>query len=303
VEYERFVRYVAEELEMEISRRIPLYILDHPRNYCPSPLGCTKPDGTAFALPATTYHELAHAVACEIRVNGAPALGEGLAVSFEVTANDSMADPRSFLTLARAEFNPNYDEAGHFVRWLLEEFGPAAFKSIYRRAPMRAGEEVAVALEDTLGMSLDSLSEDYLAHAPKNWLPHRQCADLAVLPSNGSSWVFETRFDCEDESTLGPYERLETLWVQMIGAESMYQSFLIDVQTPGTHHVETSGLRGIFFEKCMESGDQAWNQNVEFFSIVNYGTLELDSAGLWRIDVLVDHGPATDVSLMIAPEG
>lgn len=114
--------------------------------------------------------------------------------------------------------------------------------------------------------------------------------------------MIDTRFDCDEASTLGPNQRGSALEVAIFGADKMYQSFELEVETAGSYLLERSNLETVRFEKCMDGPTDAWQQVPVFFTLQGTSVVELDP-GRWRIDVLVDHGPATDVLVTIVPPG
>jgi hypothetical protein len=306
IDYERHVQYVANQLGIEIQRRIPVYAMRWASEYCTGNAACATRDGVVFATPATAYHELAHGVSCEIRTGGPSILAEGLAVSFEPRDNTSLGVPQEFSEIHRSEFGYYYLRAGHFVRWLAEQLGPDAFAALYRTASYDGG--VWTAMASAYG---SSLAIDYAAESPAMWIPHRQCADMPLLePEADGGWVFEARFDCDDEATLGPYEKTDMS--EANGNIDMFQSFLIDVPEPGTYRLESShgNALTIYYERCLDE-HPATEQEIKeerrqgsvFFTLFDdYGLEEFEHAGLWRIDVLHDYGPPVDVWLTMTPE-
>ncbi|NJK33006.1 MAG: hypothetical protein HC927_11670 [Deltaproteobacteria bacterium] len=304
VDYERFAQYVAAELDIEIQRRVPVYAMRSVSGYCSASGGCATKDGVVFAKELSAYHELAHGVACEVRT-GAPALlAEGLARSLEPFANDQKGDPTQLSETRSKDFGPYYYHAGHFVRWLLEQLGPDAFKSIYRSATYEDG--VWSAIETVYGAAL---APDYAAEAPLMWIPHRQCADMPLLEPGAEGWTFAARLDCDDEATLGPYEKT-TRNLSNSNTE-MYQSFLIDVPEPGKYRMERSdSLVHVRYERCLDEHpaseaaiDAEWVKKSPFFTFIDdYSIVEFEHAGLWRIDVLHEYGTPVDIWLTIVPE-
>ena len=300
VEYERFVTYVAEQLDMDIQRRIPVYAMHSTAGYCSNSGACVTPQGTVYALPFAAYHELTHGVACELRSGAPPLLAEGLAESLEPEPYEgSMVPPEDFAEVPISEFNVYYADAGHFVRFLLENDSPEVFKQLYRTANRTDG--VWQAVEAAYG---ESIGEEYVSGAPQRWLRHRQCADLPLLEREGEGWQFAATFDCDDPQTLGPYERTQP---QFIEVDQMYQSFLIEIEEAGTYRIDRSGApASIRFERCAEdhlySDDDKddWAKSGVYFTGQGYGLSELHP-GVWRFDVLVDHGPAVEVGVTIAP--
>lgn len=300
VEYERWVSYVAEQLDMDIQRRIPVYAMQSTTGYCSNPGACVTPQGTVYALPFAAYHELTHGVACEIRSGAPPLLAEGLAESFEPEPYEgSGVHPEDFAEVHISEFNVHYADAAHFVRFLLENDSPEVFKQLYRTASRADG--VWQAVEAAYG---ESIGEEYLGGAPQRWLRHRQCADLPRIEREGESWHFEASFDCGDPQTLGPYERTDP---QSVEVGRMYQSFLIEIDEPGTYRIDRSGAPvQVLFERCAEDhlyGDEDkddWTRSGVYFTGQGYGLNELHP-GSWRFNVLVEHGPAVEVAVTISP--
>lgn len=304
VDYERHVQYVAVELGIEIQRRIPVYAMSLADAYCSNSTACVTGDGLVFAAQGSAYHELAHGVACEIRT-GAPAiLAEGLAVMFEPTPNDWLGTPQAFADIHIDEFSIYYSLAGHFVRWLAAELGAEDFAELYRTANYDGG--LWPDLEAAYGPSLAS---DYPMQTPFMWIPHRQCADMPLLEASADgSWLFEARFDCEDESTLGPYEKTNSENANT--STQMYQSFLIDIPEPGTYRMERSDGVWVYYQRCLDEhpttvqeAKDAWVYQSVFFTLLDgYSLIEFEFAGIWRIDVRHEYGPPVDVWLTITPE-
>ncbi|MFV8750048.1 hypothetical protein ACNOYE_05830 [Nannocystaceae bacterium ST9] len=202
------------------------------------------------------------------------------------------------------EFSPYYDRAGHFTRWLAEQLGPEEFAALYRTATYDEG--VWSAMESAYGASL---ATDYASQSPAMWIQHRQCADMPLLePRAEGGWVFEAKFDCEDEATLGPYEK--TNQNEANGSTDMYQSFLIDMPEPGTYRLERSEGLVIWYERCLaenpateqEALDERVRQPVFFTLVDDYSIVDFEHSGVWRVDVLHEHGPPVDVWFTIVPE-
>ncbi len=305
-DYERFVTYVATQMGIDVERRISMFIDGQISDCPPFSLGCTGTDGVILTMPYATYHELGHATICQIRNTTPPFLAEGFAVSFEQYGLDSMDNPSEFAEIRQAHFGMYYERAGHFVRWLQEQLGPEAFLDLYTTATYSGG--VWAAVENAYGTMAEA---DYHATAPAMWVPHRQCADLPILEPNGEQWLFESTFDCSSTSTLGPYERVSHSSASY-ERTSMYQSFLFDMQTQGTYRFvrppwPEEDWTWVNVERCLDEHpateqeiEEQWVQDLVWFvPMVNAGTQEFEHAGLWRIDVLREHGPPADVWLTI----
>lgn len=302
LDYERFVSYMSEQTDVDVQRRIPVYVGEW--NAGCSSTNCTLPDGVVFTSAYAAHHELGHAVVCEKRVGAPHLLAEGLAVSFEPMPNHSPGNPTAFSEVRR-NFR-EYPAAGHFVRWLHEALGPEAFMDLYTTADYETG--IWSAIEAAYGTFAEA---DYHATAPALWVPHRQCADLPILEPNGDLWRFEATLDCDDLSTRGPYERVEHS-VAHLERTSMYQSFLIDIETPGTYRFEhpnwlVEGFTDVRLQRCLDEHpateqeiDDEWVDDSVWFVLTEHvGTFEFEHAGLWRVDVLHEHGPPKDVWVTI----
>jgi hypothetical protein len=304
LEFERFVSYVSERLGIVIQRRIPFYFADFVDEWCPpTARACANYDGKVFAAPRSTYHELVHGVACEARADTPHILAEGLAVSFEPHDNSSRSDPLEFSEV-EGKFSLYYSSAGHFVRWLYEQLGGVAFMDLYVHAEYESG--VWVAIEDAYGTLAES---DYLQQSPALWVPHRQCADLPLLEPTGDTWIFESRFDCDDPSTMGPYERQNNF----LDDDNMYQSFLIEIEEPGVYVFErpdwTDGGTAVYLERCLDEHpaseqeiEDEWAEHSVWFNFQDVGLEKFEHAGLWRVDVVREHGPPVDVWVTIVPQ-
>ncbi|WP_106393087.1 hypothetical protein [Enhygromyxa salina] len=299
IDQERFVHYVAEELDVELGRRIPVYVFGNVEGYCPeTAAACVTRDGVVFTSPRAAAHELAHAVSCEWRSGSAPAFSEGLAVSFELEPSESLRDPREFVTAGVAA-DVDYPGAGHFVRWLIEFHGLAAFRELFLTSPRGGGGGVLDVLEAVYGQDAESLFAEYEASAPHLWVPHRQCADLELLEPSAGTWQFDATFDCEDPSTLGPWVRDFFSY-----ADSMYQSFLIEIDTPGTYTFERGMDTELWVERCLDEtglseaeADSLWRK--EPVSPIP-GVMDIDlDPGTYRVDVLRKYGPPHQVTLQI----
>ncbi|PRQ05691.1 hypothetical protein ENSA7_44240 [Enhygromyxa salina] len=305
-DYQRFVTFVADELATDIQRRIPLYAVQGGSKWCPGVGhgGCVYTDGVVFAQPGVTYHELTHAVACEVRSGVPKMLNEGLAVAYEPVPNSIHGEPTLFSEVD-GKFYEYYSLAGHFVRWLHDQLGPDAFRELYRAANYDSG--VWNAIEAAYGTSAEA---DYIAGAPELWVPHRQCADLPLLEPDGDTWNYAARLDCLEPATFGPYERWHPSASTTWGPTSMYQSFLIDIETPGIYQLERPDFdASIHVERCLDEHpttvdeiDTEWVRDSVWFNFQNIALVEFEHTGLWRVDVLYPHGPPVDVWLTIAPD-
>jgi hypothetical protein len=310
-DWERFYRYVANKLDITPTQRVPVYLLRVPREeHCgPKPrLGCIKRDGVVFSNYRAIYHELVHAVACEWRQSGTKFLVEGLATAFEPGPLSYRLHPSEFVTQSPDEFG-DYGAAAHFVRWLLEIAGPDTLRRAYQRAPSRGGPGVLGVLGAFYG-DVDELFADYEEHAPDLWAPHRVCDDLPVLePSGVDTWRFESWFDCDDRSTMGPWTWVYGPTADQFAHREMYQSFLIEIETPQTYRFQrmAEDYTGLRMWRCLddlglskqEVADR-WIEDILITDAQDGTPIELD-AGVYRVDVLRMHAPPHLVTVDVFP--
>jgi hypothetical protein len=305
-EYERFFVYMGFEFGVELPERVQVFFLENVGDHCPEgAAGCLTVDGVVFARVGNVAHEIAHATTCEWRGSTTPYLSEGLAESFEVTPSTNMGDPREFVT-ARSPSDIDYDEAGHFVRWLIEDGGADPFLELFLTSPLSGGDGVYDALAAAYTEDAEALFADYEATAPFMWIPHRQCADLEILEPQAGVWQFEAVFDCNDPSTLGPYERAgDDTHFDAFAPTSMYQSFLLEIDATGLYRFEREIETSVWIERCIEQtalseaeAEQLWRREPLVPGLQGLTDVELQ-AGTYRVDVQRQYAEPHPVSLRI----
>jgi hypothetical protein len=303
-EYERFYQYVADELSIHLTQRVPVFMMSHGGRCPPASAGCRTPDGVVFTKPGATWHELVHAASCEWRYSSVSALVEGLAVALEPRLLTAKADPAELFDTDR-DSKFAYDHAGHFTRWLLDEYGVEAFRQAYVASPLSGGEKVLEVLAEVYDQDADTLFADYLASAPYLWVPHRQCDDAPRLPPSDGGWTFEAIFDCDDPATFGPWERRGGE-LYSAADTSMYQSFLIDIETAGPYVFERDEYEtGVFIERCLDQthlseheAATVWRKHGLVPTLQGTTEVELEPS-TYRIDVLREFAAPHPVSLRI----
>lgn len=308
LEYERFYSEVGDILELELDARVPLYLPNNLSEYCPDGApGCRSLDGLVYVSPGTVRHELAHAATCEWRSRSAHAITEGVAVAFEPTPLAALADPDSFVTDDRDD-PVDYDKAGHFARWLLEEYGPQAMRTLYRAAPLEGGDGVLSAVSEAFGAPYESIAATYLSDAPAMWIPFRQCDDLATLEPIEGTWSIHTELDCDSPMTSGPWERDGYGALAFnVGHSMMYRSYALEIPDTATYQFQRQDWEtGIWLERCIdESGlsaseaESLWMSGITLSDL--HGSTEIElTPGTYRLDVLRPRGPAQTVAVEIS---
>lgn len=180
----------------------------------------------------STYHELAHTVACEIRTDSLPSLAEGLAVMFEPSPlfhdnqNGTIVRLEEYIA-APYPLDGYYDDAGHFVRWLYEIHGEALADLYVEVGEGSMYSTVSPAFEGLSDSTFEQLEAAYDSHAPHTWVPFRQCEDTVEVelePDGSLAWSGEV--NCDDALTLGPYP--VTLGIINAG-DVMYRSIAFEI--------------------------------------------------------------------------
>jgi hypothetical protein len=309
--FEHHVEFLGEQLGLEPRSNIPVYLWEGRPELCAAKFGsCVLSGGVVMATPGNIHHELNHAVACELRTGTSAVFTEGLAVMFDPTATMGIFGDDDHLPDMLKDWDSRYyDNAGHFSRWLLERDGADTFAALYREA---VGYESAIAsLEDLYGSSLAELEAEYLASAPREWVPFRQCADIPhVDRSDDGVWRYSGFMDCEDESTMGPYERpleASVAGVHVKAWDLMYQSFTFTVEEEVLLDYDLQGeIVRVDFERCGDAhprGDEdQWGDHFSVAPKTPQGHVIFSfSPGTWRADVLSLHGPPSPVGVSFQP--
>ncbi len=313
-ELERHVVFVADMLGIEPRQHIPLYLsADWPEEACKRSFvgGCSTRDGVTFSSPTATYHELVHAVACQLRMVQVPALSEGLAESFDPRLNYITGEERDLRAAIEAdstEFGGElYSVAVHFVRWLIETRGGESFARLYHVAPAGYsysskfdGDDIIAAIETVYETDFEDLEREFWQTAPGYaWAPYRMCADVPHVDRDANGeWRYSSIIDCDSEDTYGPYERLDSAARPVYNfALLMHQSFTIEVPEDGWYALEYEGADEINLERCStETADTEDEARKLFDTAVAIGPWNNDVklvAGTWRLDVVrYDMSPA-----------
>ncbi len=303
-EMERHVVFVADVLGVEPREHIPLYMsADWPIEACKRAGvgGCATRDGVTFSSPTATYHELVHAVACQIRMVQVPALSEGLAETFIPSFSNAIDEPpdlRAALVADSREFGrEGYSLAIHFVQWLIETRGGETFAELYRISPAGYSysaetdrEGIIAAIETVYQTDFDDLEREFWETAPGYaWAPYRMCADIPhVDRDENGEWHYASIIDCDNEDTYGPYERLDSSWGASFNfGRLMHQSFTIDVPESGRYLLEYEGADEIKLERCgTETADTEDEALMVFDTALALGPwnneVELRMSGTWR---------------------
>lgn len=317
LEYEHHVVFIAGQLGIDDLRsHIPIYLYADSPGACEGgSQGCTKLDGVAHARVDAAHHELAHAVACELKVYATPALAEGLAVMFEPKPVRPFAPPEPPVKIVDwiaqpYPFREYYDEAGHFSRWWLEQRGSGALAELYSSAwndldNLDIGVLIAE-LAKAYGTSTDELELAYSQTAPHMWIPLRQCDALEhVEPQSDGSWIWSGVMDCDADDTFGPYPRRDVFVTTGFNiAKVMYHSFTFEVPMETMYEIEMKNVRAAKLERCAERHPQD-AEDADLLlaesgavgeNLIHTVTL---SRGIWRANLINEYASPTTVEVTI----
>lgn len=194
--------------------------------------GHLRSDGAAaYARIAPLDHEIVHLARAGIDFSY-PLIEEGAAEYWGDDADIRGPLHGNVLDIAErgADFPfPLYPRAGHFVAYLVDVHGEAAFGELSVRTSFESSlETFREVVRDVYGQELEALVEDYEASYPEcPQIEYRagfgECAFTparAICDENGSV-VVRRRFSCGDDDVLGP--RLGRQWA----------TIPIEVDSPG----------------------------------------------------------------------
>lgn len=308
VELEKHAQFIAETVGVELRNHIPLvFTEDSPESCSGTPDGCTKPDGAAFGIPEAMRHELGHAVACQLHVyRGARTVEEGFAVMFDPAHRTNRSDNYVLEKALESELG-SYNYGGHFMRWLYETEGGEAVGEFYRR---HTTDTVVAVIEDMLGAPVEAIDEEFMATSPYQYVPFHYCGmDLPhIEPDADGVWRFDSIFDCDDESTMGPYLWDSSSYTAEEVSTWMYQSFTVDIDESNISlgYDVSDDIRFAWMWRCPEEHPNdpepelnPWEGGIiEPISELGAKSVPLVyNGGRYRIDVIRKHGPAVATSL------
>lgn len=206
--------------------------------------GCYSPRrGQIFTRFIPHKHEIVHAVSDRIGLGSHEFLEEGLAELFGdpmpwasmPQADVGIRDGLAFTGLRQDFPTEFYGRAGHFMRFLFDEFGAATTLELMRA--IEAGESIesmSADFEAVLGVSFEEVEARYdQVPACDQWryrVPLMECLAPPMGEKRGVRYVYSS-LDCADEDVLGPSHRdvvhttrtldittaSETYWLQVKG--------------------------------------------------------------------------------------
>lgn len=215
---DEFVGIIQERAQVDSDERTLYYLAPDgwDSEWCSGRgLGCSL-GNVAFGRVVPLEHELVHATLDGAVGDGDRVLGEGIAEAwgsflsktppFEGDISEMLRDPSGRL---ETRF---YPRAGHFVSFLLEEFGTAAVLNVMAMTPIDATEQqLDSAFFSVFGMDIDGIVSAYAeypecrskAYSEAVWA----CTTLPSLGTIDTSRELEVdirvTLDCSDDVTIG----------------------------------------------------------------------------------------------------
>ncbi|MEM9458028.1 MAG: hypothetical protein AAGF11_27880 [Myxococcota bacterium] len=179
-------------------------------------LGCYN-DGEAHALWQAQEHEIVHAVAAPLGTPE-PLWNEGIAEALSSRTQEGQEDVVSLVGL---EDSPqvDYSTAGHFVRWLLEEYGQEGVRALARGS----------SFEHAYGMELADASVDHKASAPWSYPHWTPCRGERLEATSENGWAHELHVNCDDPWSSAEYQSGPTVFRTT------------DIEEPGTYRALFTG--------------------------------------------------------------
>ncbi|MEM9459663.1 MAG: hypothetical protein AAGF11_36130 [Myxococcota bacterium] len=217
---EETIAHVEQSLDVKVEVPIEIAIWNRYANvadHCgEGPSGCYT-NGEIHTLWQALEHEIVHAVAAPLG-RPEPLWTEGIAeaLSNRTRVGHETVDAQLGLEDSR---QVNYSTAGHFTRWLLEEYGVDGLRALARER----------SFEDAYGLNLTDTIADYEARAPWSYPHWNPCRGQALDASPANVWVDDIAVDCA-----APW------------SSTMYNSGptvvrTLDIEQPGTYRLFITG--------------------------------------------------------------
>ena len=183
------------------------------------PAGACTASGVPWTRNLPDMHEATHAVSYVSRGRSCPSLlEEGVAVYFGAPGFHSISDPTSgeyvigvedLLTAAPLAYG-DYERAGNFASFLVEEYGPEAIASLCEKIPFyNTLDDWQTAVPEVMDIELPELLAAYEQYPRCFGQQYRarwwECAgEPHVTVDPNVEVVFEIEMDCADEGMIGP---------------------------------------------------------------------------------------------------
>jgi hypothetical protein len=210
---DRHIAFVEDMLDAQSNEKIEIYI------YAGSPPRCHEGGYSCYddrrKMIRTNWSDLEHEVVHAIVDRFAeppPFWNEGIAVALDRNGTHHGVATVMQSIHVRDSLDLDYSTAGHFVRWLLDEYDPTHIRPILEGA----------AFEPMYGVPFANTAASYEAERPYAYPPWFPC-DYPLLPWQDGVWreSLEITCDAKGGSTAegGPFSVLRTVELEPGGYE------------------------------------------------------------------------------------
>jgi len=226
---EETMAHVEDSLDVQVQSPIDITLWSRyadVADHCwEGALGCYS-DGEIHTLWYGLEHEIVHAVAGPLG-RPDPLWIEGIAEALSGPTRHGEADVVSLVGLEDGK-EVDYRTAGHFTRWLLEEYGVEGIRALARGS----------SFEDAYGMELADANAEYEENAPWSYPHWNPCRGERLDATLDGEWEHDIVVDCDDPWSSAEYESGPTVLRT------------IDIEEPGTYRLFVTGVRMVGAIAC-----------------------------------------------------
>lgn len=294
-ELDRHVEIVAEQLDITVEDRIEVFwynqnatgaiVEDAEFNtWCgalKAAVGGCYTEGVVHTHYSALLHELNHAVV-------APAWGwssfffsEGVAFGFARSHGQTIHHTPSSKSPSEV-MESKQPAGGHFMRWLIEQHGPAKLRELFESSSMSSGkDELFAAVQQVYGVPFEELEAEYFATAATIYPMLGLCEDLVDIPWNGNRWELTLDADCDAPYMHGPDNAGKMLLVVAVDVPPEYVEVPLAAWSP-------TGVEGYMWP-CLD--EPLHDVDIEPFHTAGFANKlpgRFRKAGRHRVEISVD---------------
>ena len=271
---------------------------------CHPQAGACAAQGVPWTRNLPDMHELSHAVSYNAGNYCPSVLEEGVAAYFGSPRYRSWWDEDSgeyvpwiadVLTAAPLEFR-DYERAGNFASFLIEEYGPELLVELCKAVPYyNTLEHWRSAVPEVLGLELNELLAEYETYPRCHRQQYRarlwECTGPAHVSADPEQEVvFEVELDCAAEGVLGPY------------GDSMVATRRVAIPEAGSYRFEFFDSTGeeVFpdfnLQECA-----ACSEIPDVFANTELGNVYAFNVGVYDLLIYADEAYAETLTIHIIP--
>jgi len=226
---EETLDHIEDSLDVEVVSPIEIALWSHYADvvaHCSEgPAGCYI-NGEVHSLWDVQEHEIVHAVAAPLGTPE-PLWAEGIAEAISGRTRQGQADVGSLVGL-QSYREVDYGTAGHFVRWLLEDYGVEGIRALQRE----------IAFEEVYAMELADAAADYEANAPWSYPHWNPCRGEPLPSTSGDGWEHDIDVACADPWGSAQYQSGPTVFRA------------VEIEASGTYSLRVTGANRVGAIAC-----------------------------------------------------